>query len=60
MPENSPKCTVGLVQMAASEDRRTNLENAVNRIREAARASATIVCLQELFLVTLLLSGRKS
>ena len=49
MSGNSRKCTVGLVQMAASEDRRTNVENAVNRIREASRASATIVCLQEMF-----------
>ena len=43
------KCKVGLVQMAAGEDRPANLEKAVSRIREAARASATIVCLEEMF-----------
>jgi N-carbamoylputrescine amidase len=41
--------TLGLVQLAASEDRRRNIENALARTREAALRGATIVCLPELF-----------
>jgi N-carbamoylputrescine amidase len=40
---------VGLVQMSCSEDPAENLEKAAGKVREAARAGAQIVCLQELF-----------
>jgi N-carbamoylputrescine amidase len=40
---------VGLVQMRCGEDPAENLARAVDRIEEAARRGARIVCLQELF-----------
>src|SRR5512145_2977243 len=40
---------IGLVQMACSTDAQANLDKAVERVREAARGGAQIVCLQELF-----------
>ncbi|MPZ18856.1 MAG: acyltransferase [Luteitalea sp.] len=40
---------VGLVQMSAIPDPKSNLEKALDRISRAARDGATIVCLQELF-----------
>lgn len=40
---------VGLVQMSCSENPADNLEKAAEKVREAARAGAQIVCLQELF-----------
>ncbi|MBM3755852.1 MAG: carbon-nitrogen hydrolase [Acidobacteria bacterium] len=40
---------VGLVQMSCSADPAKNLEKAAEKVREAARAGAQIVCLQELF-----------
>jgi len=40
---------VGLVQMACGLDPEANLDHAVEKIREAARKGAQIVCLQELF-----------
>ena len=40
---------VGLVQMACSPDPDANLEKAAERVREAARQGAKIVCLPELF-----------
>ncbi|MBL8242270.1 MAG: carbon-nitrogen hydrolase [Bryobacterales bacterium] len=40
---------VGLVQTACTADPAENLEKAVSKVREAARAGAQIVCLQELF-----------
>ncbi|MEE9606883.1 MAG: carbon-nitrogen hydrolase [Myxococcota bacterium] len=40
---------VGLVQMSCSEDPRENLAKALERIEEAARRGARVVCLQELF-----------
>lgn len=40
---------VGLVQMSCSESPAENLEKAADKVREAARAGAQIVCLQELF-----------
>jgi N-carbamoylputrescine amidase len=40
---------VGLVQMSCSPDPDANLDKAADRVREAARAGANIVCLPELF-----------
>src|SRR5215470_9582525 len=40
---------VGLVQMAMSERPAENLEKAVAKIGEAAKAGAQVVCLPELF-----------
>lgn len=40
---------VGLVQLSCSPDPDANLEKAVQRVREAARNGAQIVCLPELF-----------
>jgi N-carbamoylputrescine amidase len=45
----TPSFTVGLVQMTCSEDPEVNLAKAVDRIREAAKKGAQVVCLQELF-----------
>ncbi len=52
MPEKeSPSNTVilGLVQMTCDENPEVNLKKAVERIGDAARQGAEIVCLQELF-----------
>jgi N-carbamoylputrescine amidase len=43
------KFRIGLAQFACSTDPRENLDKALFKIREAARAGAQIVCLQELF-----------
>jgi N-carbamoylputrescine amidase len=43
------KFRVGLVQMSCSVDPNENLEKAKWKVREAAKAGAQIVCLQELF-----------
>ncbi len=40
---------VGLVQMSMTADPAANLEKAIGRVKEAARAGAAIVCLPELF-----------
>jgi N-carbamoylputrescine amidase len=45
----APTFRVGLVQMAMSREPGENLEKAVARVREAARAGAEVVCLPELF-----------
>ncbi len=41
--------TLGLVQMRCDPDPAVNLEKAVQRVRDAARAGAQIICLPELF-----------
>ena len=41
--------TLGLVQMRCSTDPRENLERAVVKVREAAKAGAQLICLPELF-----------
>jgi len=41
--------TIGLIQHACVEGRRTNIEQAVSGVREAAACGAQIICLQELF-----------
>jgi N-carbamoylputrescine amidase len=46
---NSTKFTIGLVQMRCGLDPRENLDKAAERISEAAKEGAQIVCLQELF-----------
>src|SRR5271155_2627243 len=43
------KFRVGLVQMSCSPDPDANLDKAADRVREAARGGADIVCLPELF-----------
>src|ERR1700735_4876579 len=43
------KYRVGAVQMSCSPDPDANLDKAADRVREAARAGANIVCLPELF-----------
>ena len=44
-----PKYRIGLVQMSCGVDPRENVEQAVARIRDAAKRGAQIICLQELF-----------
>jgi N-carbamoylputrescine amidase len=41
--------TLGLVQMRCGPDPRDNLERALARVREAAKAGANVICLPELF-----------
>ena len=48
MPK-ATKYNIGLVQMSCSPDPDANLDKAADRVREAARAGARIVCLPELF-----------
>src|SRR5262249_15576550 len=43
------KFTLGLIQMRCGVDPAANMEKAVGRIRDAGKAGANIVCLQELF-----------
>ncbi|MBI3697519.1 MAG: carbon-nitrogen hydrolase [Acidobacteria bacterium] len=43
------KFTIGLVQMRCTPHPKDNLSRAVERIEEAARGGAQVVCLQELF-----------
>ncbi|HVZ73114.1 MAG TPA: carbon-nitrogen hydrolase [Polyangia bacterium] len=43
------KVVLGLVQMRCAVDPRENLERAVEKVREAAKAGANLVCLPELF-----------
>src|SRR3984885_6045843 len=40
---------IGLVQMSCSPDPDANLDKAADRVREAAREGANVVCLPELF-----------
>jgi len=50
MPAAADKFTVGLIQMRCSADRMSNLDLAIERIREAAKRGAQIISTQELFL----------
>jgi N-carbamoylputrescine amidase len=43
------KFTVALIQMACSPDPEENLRRATERVEEAARAGAAVICLPELF-----------
>ncbi len=45
----SEKFNVGLVQMSTTPDPAKNLQHAMDRVREAAKLGAQIVCLPELF-----------
>jgi N-carbamoylputrescine amidase len=47
--ESPRKFRVGLVQISATPDVRKNLDRAVARVEEAARAGAQVICLPELF-----------
>ncbi len=40
---------VGLVQMSTTDDKAANLKKALERVRDAAKRGAQVVCLQELF-----------
>ena len=44
-----PRVTIGLVQMACSPDAQENLARAMDRIEQAARSGAQVICLPELF-----------
>jgi N-carbamoylputrescine amidase len=44
------KVKIGLVQVACSKDKKENLDKHIEKIKEAAKKGAQIVCLQELFL----------
>ncbi len=48
MPSN-PKYRVGLIQMSCGPDPDANLDKAADRVRQAAREGANVVCLPELF-----------
>src|ERR1700756_2489621 len=43
------KYRIGLVQMSCSPDPDANLDKAADRVREAAREGAEVICLPELF-----------
>jgi N-carbamoylputrescine amidase len=49
MPNTQSNFRVALVQMSCSADPDANLDKAADRVREAARAGANVVCLPELF-----------
>ncbi|WP_346237271.1 carbon-nitrogen hydrolase [Niabella insulamsoli] len=43
------KVKIGMVQMSCSDNKKDNLDKAIQKIKEAAAQGAQIVCLQELF-----------
>jgi N-carbamoylputrescine amidase len=49
MSNDQKKFSVGLVQMALSENQHENLDKAVSKIEEAAKNGAEVICLPELF-----------
>src|SRR5665213_2637309 len=49
MPNTQNNFRVALVQMSCSPDPDANLDKAADRVREAARGGAQVVCLPELF-----------
>ncbi|MES2222055.1 MAG: carbon-nitrogen hydrolase [Acidobacteriota bacterium] len=49
MPNTQANFRVALVQMSCSPNPDANLDTAADRVREAARAGANVVCLPELF-----------
>ncbi len=48
-PREKAPLSIGLVQMAMSEDPRTNTDRAARKVEEAAERGAKIVCLPEMF-----------
>ena len=48
-PSASRRVNLALVQMSCSADKQANVDKAIDRIEQAARQGANIVCLQELF-----------
>lgn len=46
----SKEVVLGLIQMSCDEDPKKNLDKAITRIKEAAKAGAQIISLQELFI----------
>src|SRR5208337_4141298 len=48
MPSNL-NYRIGLIQMSCSPDPDANLDKAADRVREAAREGANVICLPELF-----------
>ncbi|MBB5344273.1 carbon-nitrogen hydrolase [Tunturibacter empetritectus] len=44
-----PNKRIGLIQMSCVPDTAANLDKAADRVREAARAGANVICLPELF-----------
>ena len=49
MAKTIPNKRIGLIQMSCVPDTAANLDKAADRVREAARAGANIICLPELF-----------
>ena len=49
MSNDQTKFSVGIVQMALSKNQNENLDKAVNKIEEAAKMGAQVICLPELF-----------
>ncbi|HEY6417666.1 MAG TPA: carbon-nitrogen hydrolase [Candidatus Binataceae bacterium] len=49
MADAADKVAVGLVQMSCAAEPRLNLDKAIDRIEEAGKRGANVVCLQELF-----------
>ena len=49
MTDPTANTVIGLIQMSCSADTAANLDKAADRVREAARAGAQIICLPELF-----------
>jgi N-carbamoylputrescine amidase len=53
------KFTVALIQMSCGPEPADNLAKALDRVAEAARKGAHVVCLQELFQFAVFLPARK-
>jgi N-carbamoylputrescine amidase len=49
MTDPTANTVIGLIQMSCYADTAANLDKAADRVREAARAGAQIICLPELF-----------
>lgn len=47
---NADTFTLGLIQMRMSSEKQANLDAAIERVHDAARQGATVICLPELFL----------
>ncbi|MDQ2833502.1 MAG: carbon-nitrogen hydrolase [Acidobacteriota bacterium] len=48
-PRQIPNKRIALIQMSCEPDTAANLDKAADRVREAARAGANVICLPELF-----------